>query len=168
MVRELYFRLLKLLFLEMMVQRLLQYVMDSAHLWQNNSLNTWNWHLTTGNPYCIYIWWQKPQCFVVQFTVLSMERLLIVLYGNVLPQIIEPNITWPIVTNRSSSLALADSIPATGGSTTDAILVGSDYFWDIVDGERVVLFSGLLLLKSKFGYILTGRYFRQYNRRWHI
>ena len=36
--------------------------------------------------------------------------------------------------------------------------MGSDYFWSIVEGERVVLPSGLLLLSSKLGYILTGKY----------
>ena len=54
---------------------------------------------------------------------------------------------------------LADSIPERGNSTTVDILVGPDYFWDIVEGERVILPSGLLLLVSKLGYILTGKYF---------
>ena len=36
--------------------------------------------------------------------------------------------------------------------------MGSDYFWEILEGERVVLPSSLLLLSSKFGYILTGKY----------
>ena len=38
------------------------------------------------------------------------------------------------------------------------ILVGSDYFWNIIDGDRITLPSGLLLLSSKLGYVLTGRY----------
>jgi len=38
------------------------------------------------------------------------------------------------------------------------ILVGSDYFWDIIERERFALPSGLLLLPSKFGYILTEKY----------
>ena len=38
------------------------------------------------------------------------------------------------------------------------ILVGSDYFRNIIDGDRITLPSGLLLLSSKLGYVLTGRY----------
>ena len=55
---------------------------------------------------------------------------------------------------------LADTIPGTSKSTIETvdILVGSDYFWDIVDNERIVLPSGLLLLSSKLGYIVTGKY----------
>ena len=35
------------------------------------------------------------------------------------------------------------------------ILLGSDYFWRIVDGGRIVLPSGLLLISSKLGYVHT-------------
>jgi len=52
------------------------------------------------------------------------------------------------------SSELADSIP-----TTFAIdlLIGSDFFWDIVGGSKVMLPSGMFILSSKFGYIITGR-----------
>ena len=57
-----------------------------------------------------------------------------------------------------SSETLADNIPRISSSACIDILVGSDYFWSIVEGERVVLPSGLLLLSSKLGYILAGKY----------
>ena len=53
---------------------------------------------------------------------------------------------------------MADSIPVQPDLASIDILLGSDYFWNIIDRERIVLPSGLLLLSSKLGYILTGRY----------
>ena len=53
---------------------------------------------------------------------------------------------------------LADTIP--GGSESDSIdlLIGSAYFWTIVDLEKLTLLSGLHLVSSKVGYILMGKY----------
>ena len=51
---------------------------------------------------------------------------------------------------------MADNIPKNSSLVDIDILVGSDYFWDIIGRERVVLPSGLLLLSSKLGYRLTG------------
>ena len=36
------------------------------------------------------------------------------------------------------------------------LLVGSDYFWDM-SGDRITLPSGMYMLPSKFGYVVTGR-----------
>ena len=36
--------------------------------------------------------------------------------------------------------------------------IGSGYFWTIVGTEKLVIPSGLSLIPSKIGYILTGRY----------
>ena len=44
------------------------------------------------------------------------------------------------------------------GAVSIDTLVGSDYFWSIVDNERIVLSSGLFLLSSKLGYLLTGKF----------
>ena len=38
------------------------------------------------------------------------------------------------------------------------ILIGSDYFWSIVGSHRLILPSGMFVLSSKFGYIVTGKY----------
>ena len=53
---------------------------------------------------------------------------------------------------------LADVIPKSSEMATIDILVGSDYFWSIVEVGRIVLPSGLLLLSSKLGYLLTGKF----------
>ena len=38
------------------------------------------------------------------------------------------------------------------------MLIGSDYFWDIIEGDKVILPSGMFLISSKFGYIVTGKF----------
>ena len=53
---------------------------------------------------------------------------------------------------------LADSIPDSLEPNTVDLLIGSDYFWLIVGAEKIVLPSGLFLISSKIGYILTGSY----------
>jgi len=86
------------------------------------------------------------------------------LHANVVPEITGPVQRGPLlqgdleVLRSIKSEKLADSVPENGGSSTVDVLIGSDYFWEILEGERVILPSGLLLLSSKFGYILTGKY----------
>ena len=55
------------------------------------------------------------------------------------------------------SSELADSIPGALESVAIDLLIGSDFFWDIVGGNKVILPSGMFILPSKFGYIITGR-----------
>ena len=87
---------------------------------------------------------------------------MITLSANVLQQITRPIQRGPLQNSDLeflqviSSETLADNIPKISGLADIDILVGSDYFWDIMGRERVVLPSGLLLLSSKLGYILTG------------
>ena len=38
------------------------------------------------------------------------------------------------------------------------LLIGSDYFWSIISAEKTTLSSGLFLVSSRIGYILTGSY----------
>ena len=58
---------------------------------------------------------------------------------------------------------MAEHIPDTLEKTTADLLIGSDYFWDIVEGDKVTLPSGMFLISSKFGYIVTGK-FPDYNQ----
>ena len=52
----------------------------------------------------------------------------------------------------------ADTIPKNSEPTNIDLLIGSDYFWNILGTEKVTLPSGLYLVSSKVGYILTGKY----------
>ena len=53
---------------------------------------------------------------------------------------------------------MAEHTPDTLESTTVDLLIGSDYFWDIEEGDKVILPSGMFLIRSKFGYIVTGKF----------
>jgi len=53
---------------------------------------------------------------------------------------------------------LADLIPHTQvTSAVDLLIGGSDYFGDIVGGDKVTIPSGMFMLPSRFVYIVTGR-----------
>ena len=52
---------------------------------------------------------------------------------------------------------LADNIPIEAELSTVDILIGSDFFWHIVGGNKMVLPSGMFMLSSKFGYIVTSK-----------
>ena len=85
------------------------------------------------------------------------------LHANVINQITGPIKRGPLQSSDMEFLLsiavdkLADTIP--GDSETDSIdlLIGSDYFWTIVGLEKLTLPSGLHLVSSKIGYILTGK-----------
>ena len=54
---------------------------------------------------------------------------------------------------------LADIITAADGNGRKPIdlLIGTDYYWNLINSERVVLPSGLFAISSRLGYIITGR-----------
>ena len=110
---------------------------------------------------------RKPQSietYVVDFNMVAKDGLLIPLQANVLQQITGPIRRGPLHQADVEFLQaitperLADSIPVQSDLASIDILLGSDYFWSVIEGERIILPSGLLLLSSKLGYILTGRY----------
>ena len=53
---------------------------------------------------------------------------------------------------------MADCLPDTLENTTIDLLIGSDYFWEIIGNDKVILPSGMFLIPSKFGYIVTGKF----------
>lgn len=55
------------------------------------------------------------------------------------------------------TVGLADTLPTESESSSIEMLVGNDYYLDLVLGQRIELRPGLYLLSSKFGWILTGR-----------
>jgi len=107
---------------------------------------------------------QNIDTYVVNLTLLTKEGSQLSLHANVLNQITAPIRRGPlqeadlIFLQAITPSNLADSIPRSSELAPIDILVGSDYFWNIVGGERIVLPSGLLLLSSKLGYLLTGRF----------
>ena len=55
------------------------------------------------------------------------------------------------------NLKLADNIPVKTESTPFELLIGNDYYLDIVETEKIEVCPGLYLLSSKLGWILSGR-----------
>ena len=53
---------------------------------------------------------------------------------------------------------MPDTVPENSKPTNTDLLIGSDYFWNILGTEKVTLPSGLYLVSSKIGYILTRKY----------
>ena len=98
---------------------------------------------------------RKPQSldtYVVNFSIITKDGSSVSLHANVLTQ---ADIAF---LQAITPEQLADSIPTHPSKVTIDILLGVDYFWSVIDGGRIVLPSGLLLLSSKLGYILTGKY----------
>jgi len=57
----------------------------------------------------------------------------------------------------TKQLELADKIPEKDESDSIDLLIGNDYYLDIVIGHKIEVQKGLYLLSSKLGWILTGR-----------
>lgn len=55
------------------------------------------------------------------------------------------------------NLSLADTVPAEIESDTVDLLLGNDFYLDIILGHKIEVQQGLYLLSSKLGWILTGR-----------
>ena len=52
---------------------------------------------------------------------------------------------------------LADTLPTSREVSTIGVLIGSDYYNDVMTGERKQVQDGLFVLKSKFGWVVSGR-----------
>ncbi len=57
----------------------------------------------------------------------------------------------------TQNLTLADTIPTETESNSLELLVGNDYYLDIIESEKIVVDTGLYLISSKFGWILSWR-----------
>ena len=57
---------------------------------------------------------------------------------------------------------LVDAIPVKKENCNIDLLVGNDYYADIVSTKRIMLSDGLYLFGSKFGWILSGRTKNEY------
>ena len=53
--------------------------------------------------------------------------------------------------------ALADTLPCERESSTIELLIGSDYYLDLILPQKVEVQPGLYLLASKLGWLLSGR-----------
>jgi len=102
------------------------------------------------------------QVDVVQCALQLHDGSSITLEANVLPRITDPVHHQAISTADKQILlnlpagSLAEPIPDGQSSHTVDVLIGSGYFWDIIDGSRSRLPSGLFMVPSKLGVLVTG------------
>ena len=61
------------------------------------------------------------------------------------------------IDNLVKSLDMADTIPTKTESSEIELLIGNDYYLDIILSQKIEVQPGLYLLASKLGRILTGR-----------
>ena len=59
----------------------------------------------------------------------------------------------------------ADTLPETMESSTLGLLIGNDYYNDVMSSEKVKIEEGLYIIKSKFGWVISGRTTNQRNER---
>ena len=102
--------------------------------------------------------------YVVHFRVKTKDGSHMLMFANVLNQITGNIKRGPLHQKDREFLQLipqnkmADPILNTVETTAIDLLVVSDYFWDVVGGDKIMLPLGIFMLPSKFGYIITGRY----------
>ena len=107
---------------------------------------------------------QDVSTYVVEFNVMTKDNTCMHFHANVIEKITGPIHRGPLQPADMAFLMsisadrLADSIHDSLEPSTVDLLIGSDYFWSIVGMEKIVLPSGLFLISSKIGYILTGSY----------
>ena len=78
----------------------------------------------------------------------------------VVDKIADPVMKVPIPTKllvRYSGLKMADTNPERREDREIDLLIGSDYYFDFVTGEKIQIDEGLYLIGSEFGWIVSGR-----------
>ena len=101
--------------------------------------------------------------YVVHFYLLLKDGSRLAMSANVVPNITGAIHRGPTPPEDEAFLRalspeqLADHLPVSSDAASIDLLLGSDYFWNIVSADGIALPSGLLLVSSKLGYILTGK-----------
>ena len=111
----------------------------------------------------------KPKCIetlVVEVTMILKSGFTRGMLANVVPNITGTIERTPFrsetIKQTLKQYELADTIPVKKESCTIDLLLGNDYYADIVSTKRIMLSDGLYLFGSKFGWILSGRTKNEY------
>ena len=118
----------------------------------------------------IYTFWTtNPKCIetpVVEVTMTLKSGFTMKIKANVVPNISGTIERTPFssetIKQTLKQYELVDTIPVKKESWNIDLLVGNDYYADIVSAKRIMLSDGLYLLRSKFGWILSGRTKNEY------
>ena len=103
----------------------------------------------------------RRKCNVVRLNLQGRDEIIEVMALS-FPRICSP-LPRHVELNQCSNLQelnLADRPPLdeTSNSSDSSVdvLIGSDYYWDVVDGETIRGTDGLVAVSSKFGWLLSG------------
>ncbi|CAG2201796.1 unnamed protein product [Mytilus edulis] len=109
----------------------------------------------------------KPKTLRTQKVSLKIrlkDGVCMLIDANVVPKITGSILRRPLqmdvcenVKYLCNNLQLADTLPSSLESSTIEILIGNDYYLDIILPQKIEIQQGLYLLGSKLGWILTGR-----------
>ena len=110
---------------------------------------------------------EKPQPLVTPSTVLNIELKdgsALQITANIIPKITGEMQRRPFNTRCLQNWeylwkdnALADTLPTEIESSTIDLLIGNDYYLDLILPQKVEIQQGLYMLGSKLGWILAGR-----------
>ncbi|XP_059056091.1 uncharacterized protein LOC131849970 [Achroia grisella] len=99
---------------------------------------------------------------VVIFRIITRTNVYKILYANVVPHITNSVSTLPREMAESvlGSVVPSNTILADDNSLGDNIdlLIGNDYYFTFIDGEKRKVTQDLYLINSAFGWIFSGRY----------
>ena len=98
----------------------------------------------------------RKDCDLVKIVLKDRDGLDIEIQALTFPTICVPPATMinPHLFEKLTKLDLAD-YPCTEGNDTIDVLIGSDYYWDIVSGE-IIRGDGPTAVNSKLGWLLSG------------
>ena len=98
---------------------------------------------------------------IVNIGIILKNGFMIHIKTNVIPHVTGLTEQKPIevksLRKKIKGYDLADSLPTKAERCRIDLLVGNDYYADIVSMKRITICDGLYLLGSKFGWILSGR-----------
>ena len=104
---------------------------------------------------------KKLKTPVVELDLYSKEGEFLHLTFSVVPKITENFIRLPITNLDNLELlhryTLADIFPQTIETVSVDVLIGNDYYWDLVESNKIQVSPGLYLIDSKLGLLLSGR-----------
>lgn len=86
----------------------------------------------------------------------------LILTANIVPKISgdvqRGSVNKSILDNLDLNIHLADTFPLESEYSEINLLIGNDYYLDLINCEKIMIQTGLYLLNSKLGWILTGRH----------
>ena len=98
---------------------------------------------------------------IVELGIQLKSGFVMKIKANVVPVVTGSIERTPIQSNvlrtKLKTFELADNLPKSPETTNFHLLIGNDYYNDIVSTKRIEVTNTLYLLGSKFGWILTGR-----------